>query len=316
LLVTAGLAVAADSPLRGPVLGFVLDPRSHSIRPIQGIPGASTLGPPLDIPFAIDRAVFSVQGNSALIFSGGGAFLVRGMRRSHPDTLPLPISIPDAESAVFNAPGSAALFYSPSGRQLQIVSGLAADPIAGVAIDCSGQPGVITSAALDAGATSILMTMQDSGAGSVLLLQPGSGTASPRAVLTSPLPSAILYLNQDRDALVADSGSNQIVWIQDLNGAAAATVVAGAADGIAAPVGMQLSTDEKTLLVANTGTSSITVHSLAGTAPVTQLPLPVPPSRFDKLNREPVLLFNDMGNGPLYLLDEAGGRQVYFVPVN
>jgi len=316
-LLLAGVpAVAGDSSLRGPVLGFVLDPRSHSIRPIQGIPGASTLGSSLDIPFAIDRAVFSGRRDSAAVFGGSGIFLVRGMQRERPEILPLPISIPDAASAVFNAPGSAALFYSPSGRQLQIVSGLAGDPIVGMAIDCSAQPGIIATAALDSTASSILVAMQDSEVGSVLLLRTDSGTPSPRVVLTSPLPATILYLNRDRDALVADSSSNQVVWIQDLNGSAAATVAAGAADGIASPVGMQLSADEMNLLVANAGTSSITVHSLAGTAPVTQLPLPVPPSRFDKLNGEPVLLVNDMANGPLYLLDEAGGRQVYFVPVN
>ena len=316
LLLTGVLAVAADSGLRGPVLGFVLDPRSHSIRPIQGLPGASLLGLPLDIPFAIDRAVFSGRRDSAVVFGAGGVFLVRGMRQNSPEILPLPISIADAVSAVFNAPGSAALFYSPAQRQLQIVSGLAADPIAGVAIDCSAQAGIITSAALDSGAASILVALQDSGVGSVLLLRADSGTPFPRVVLTTPLPSTILYFNQDRDALVADSSSNEVFLIRDLGGSAWATVVASATDGIARPVGIQLSADEKAMLVANAGSSSITVHSLAGNAPAIQLPVPVAPTRFDKLNREPVLLFNEMGSGPLYLLDEAGGRQVYFVPVN
>lgn len=315
-LLLAGWAMAADSGLRGPQVGFVLDPRLRSIRPIQGMPGAATLGPPLEIPFAIDRAVFSGQRDSAVVFGAGGAFLVRGMRRTRPEVLPLPISIPDAESAVFNAPGSAAVFYSPSQRQLQVVSGLAADPMAGVAIDCSAQPGTITSAALSSSTASILVALQDSGGGSVLLLRTDSGAPSSSVVLTSAQPSTILYLNQDRDALVADPSSNEVFRIQDLNGSAGVTVVASATDGIATPVGIQISADEQTLLVANAGSSSITIHSLVGAAPATQVPLPVPPSRFDRLNREPVLRLNEMGSGPLYLLDEAGGRQVYFVPIN
>ena len=308
-LMAALSAAGADFGLQGPVTGFVLDPRSHSIRPINGLPGSSTLGPALDLP-SIDRAVFAGQPDFAIAFGGGSVFLVRDLRRSEPRILPLPISIPDPVSAALNATGSAAVFYSQSPRSLQVVSGLPDNPAAAAAIDLSMLPGDIAAVALDVGGSSILLAAE----GSVFLVRTdGSG---PRFLANSPSPASILYLNQDRDALVADRSSNQIVLIREVRGAADVFVQASEHDGISAPVGVELSADGLSVLVANAGSSSVSVHSLAGLTPPSQFSLPVVPSRFDKLNGGLVMRFNDIGSGPLFLLDEAGGRQVYFVPVD
>jgi DNA-binding beta-propeller fold protein YncE len=317
LLLTATMSAAPESGVRGPSVGFVLDPSSHSIRPIQGMPGASLLGQPLDLPFAIDQAVFSSQGDLAVVFGGARVSLVRGLRSGSPEVVALPVSIANADSATWSGSGSAALIYSRGQSQLQVISGLRAAAIAGPVIDCSTLPGSIVSAALDGSASNLLVGIKVDGAGSVLSLRPdASGGFTPFVVLGAHMPSTILFVNQDRDALVADSEANRIVRIQDVNGSATVTVVADADHGIASPVGVQLSADGKSVLVANAGSNTVTVHSLDGSTPVVQVPLPVVPSRLDRLNREPVLLLNDMTSGPLYVLDEAGGRQIYFVPIS
>src|SRR5207247_6737775 len=115
-----------------------------------------------------------------------------------------------------------------------------------------------------------------------------------------------------RYALVADRSLNEIRLIRDLRGAAEVSLVANERDGISRPVGLQLSADEKTILVANAAARTLTAHSLTGEAPATRTDLPVSPSRLDRLNGEPVLILSEIGNGPLFLLDEAGGRQIYF----
>ena len=86
--------------------------------------------------------------------------------------------------------------------------------------------------------------------------------------------------------------------------------------GISTPVGLQLSADGTAILVANAGSRTLTAHSLSGEAPAASIDLPVSPSKLDRLNGEAVLIFNEIGSSPLFLFDEPGGRQIYFVPVD
>ena len=55
ILALAGSIHAAD---RGwiPITGVVLDPENQSLRPIQGLPGASLLGPAVNLPVAVKAA--------------------------------------------------------------------------------------------------------------------------------------------------------------------------------------------------------------------------------------------------------------------
>jgi hypothetical protein len=309
-------ALWAEAGVQGPVSGFVLDRRSHAIRAINGIPGASTLGEPLDIGLAVDRAVFPAQGDPAIIFSGGGAFLVRGLRQTTPAVLRLSLG-PSPSSAVFNVTGTAAVFYSESPRRVQVVTGLGGDPVYGEPIDISGLPGGLRSMALDAGASSILLAMEDSAAGGVYLLRDGAGAdRAPRFLFSSPSPAAMIYLNGDRDALVADQALNEIRMIRDVNASAEVSLVATGKDGVSTPIGLHLSGDGKSVLAANAGSSTLTAHSLTAEAPAIRIPLPASPSRLDRLDRGAVLILSELGSGPLYLVDEADGRQVYFVPVD
>src|SRR5207253_9422485 len=156
-------------------------------------------------------------------------------------------------------------------------------------IDLSMLAGDITSVALDGDGSSILLVA----AGSVFLVRTdGSG---PRFLTNSPAPAAILYLNQDRDALVADRSSNQIVLIREVRGAADVFVQASGHDGISAPGGVELSADGLSVLVANAGSSSVSVHSLAGLTPPSQLSLPVVPFSFGKLKGGLVVRFSGFG---------------------
>src|SRR5437867_4283966 len=98
---------------------------------------------------------------------------------------------------------------------LALVAAAAADsglrgPVAGPLIDVSGLPGNVTAAALDRSGSTILLAATESGAGAVFLLRADSPAESPapRFLLRSPAPAALLFVNGDRDAMVADRSSN------------------------------------------------------------------------------------------------------------
>ena len=75
LALAVGLSLYAADSGWIPVTGLVVDPANQSIRPIQGLPGASTLGPALNLPFAVNRA--AVLGRNAASSRSGCSDLMR-----------------------------------------------------------------------------------------------------------------------------------------------------------------------------------------------------------------------------------------------
>src|SRR5438034_11795152 len=67
---------AQSSRLNGPLLGFVRDSNDRSIRPILGIPGAATIGSPLELPLRFLQVEFSVKNDYAIAVTEWNAELV------------------------------------------------------------------------------------------------------------------------------------------------------------------------------------------------------------------------------------------------
>jgi hypothetical protein len=308
--------IRADSFLRGPVAGFVLDARSQSIRPILGLPGSAILGPPIPLPFPAARAAFSQRGDFALVIgaAGGQLSLIRDLLNASPLIAPVNITIAAPDRLALNAGSSCAAVYSSSARQVQILSGLPDHPVAGEAIDVPAPSGEVTAMTLDGAGSSVLLALAGPDAGSVFLIPASPGSGPPRLLLQTPRPSAVLYFNRDQDAAAADARTNQLFLIRDVFHTAEVSLAATANDGVAAPVGVQLSGDGTRLLVANGESSEITVHDPAGASPAQHIPLPAPPTRLEPLSGEAVFITNEAGSAPLLLLDEAAGWRVSFVP--
>jgi len=316
-LLLAALAAPPEAALRGPVSGFVVDSRSQMMRPINGIPGAALLGPPLETPFRLKRAVFSKNGDFALAVADddGGVLLVRGLRDPQPAATPLSVVMADPPWILLNATDSAAALYWDSTRQLQILSGLPDRPTAGPAIDVSSLRGSVAAMALDAAGRCVLLGMADPAAGGVFAVCAAEPTA-PRFLASSPAPSAIACTNGESDAVIADRSLNQVMLLRNWQGSTEPLLIATASQGISTPVGLQLSGDEKQLFVANAGNNSITVLDLTGASPAKTLSMPAPPTRLERLSGKGVFLLNDGAAGPLFLLDETGENGIYFVPID
>src|SRR5208283_3235811 len=67
VLAASGSLPAQQGRLSGPVAGFVFDNSGHVLRPIQGVPGASLLGDPLNFGIDVAAAYIAPRQDSAIV---------------------------------------------------------------------------------------------------------------------------------------------------------------------------------------------------------------------------------------------------------
>lgn len=321
-LLAAVAAQADTTTLRGPVMGFVVDGRSQTVRPINGIPGASHLGAPLELLFHVKQAVFSSGGDFALMTpaEGEGLYLVRNLGDTPAASRIAGAFQPDR--MVLNFANTVAALYQAEPRRLQVVRGLPGNPTAGPVLDLSSLSGTVKGLALDAAGREALLAVADNGRGALARISvPDDGEAGevrlvePRTLSVFGSPSAVALLNKDRDALVADAATNQVFLIRNFAGDAQVEALASERDGIANPVGVEVSLDGRRVFVANAADrgSVLVVNLESRVVDMRATPESVP-SRLERLQGRTAFLLNEPGETPLLVLDNVENPEVYFVP--
>lgn len=317
----AGSTLPADTTLKGPVLGYVLDGRSQAIRPVNGIPGAAHVGTPLALPFAVARAAFSSNGDFALVVAAEAEDLLLVRNLEAPVVSRLAGAI-WPERMVLNGDNSAALLYTSEPRRLQVVRGLPNNPVAGPMLDLSSLTGTVTALALDREGREALLALSDNGRGTLARVPvPDEGEASdlrsvePRSLGVFGSLTAVALLNRDRDAVVTDGATNQLFLIRDFTGEAAIEALASERDGIANPVGVEASLDGRRVFVANGAEpGGVLVVDLASRTVEVRATPEGAPSRMERLQGRTAFLLNELGDAPLLVLDNVENPEVYFVP--
>ncbi len=315
-LLAAGFALcaagAADSGINGPVSGYVLDGRSHAIRPVNGIPGAAMLGAPAAIPFPVQAAAVAAGRDYALVADESGkVMLARALGASSPAMTAIGDAIDGVTRMALSENGAAAVLYSAGSGRLQVVTGLPDDPRAGTAADASGLGAEATALAVDDTGKHVFA---GTGAmdGGLYALSGGDLTR----VAAAHEVSAIALLNGGGDVAFANKATDEVVLVRGAAGAANVQVVGSASAGVNQPVGLQAADSGRQLWVANAGSSAALVFNLAEPGAPGIVNLPGAPTRCDRLNGISVLVFNDAGSSPLLLVDWAQAPNVYFVPVD
>jgi hypothetical protein len=302
----------AGSGLRGPVIGYVWDAAGQSIRRINGILGSSSLGESLTIPFPVAAAAVSASGNFAVLASSDrdpAVHIARSLGGS------LVFSAIEgtiaADRVVLSSSQRAAALLSSDAKQLQMIWGLPDSPRAGPVVDASSVSGAITAIAIDEiGSKMLIATSADHGALYVVTSDPQS---LPRLIADFSSPSAVVLFNNDRDAIVADAALNEITLVRDFAGTPIAFRLAGERGGISRPVGLWVTEDNRKLYVANAATRTLTLFDLDSQTIEANLPLDDEPTRLTLLSGS-IFTMNDLGAGPLMLLNAADAPSVYFVP--
>ena len=306
-LLFALAAMGQDTRLSGPVSGFVFHGPSQSIRPIVGVPGSAYLGTALAQGF--DAASVSPLGKFALVTLGGKLYLLRGLGSGQTEAAPIEGSIDAVDRFAWSPDGASVVVYSNDSRRAQILRDLdrAQPPGVESALDLSSTDGPVSALAFDG--KRLL-----AGAGGVYM----ADSSGLKLLLRTPNPAALALGNGD--LFVADQAANQVWMIRDYAGDATPMLFADERAGLSTPVGLRVSGNGRSLLIASAGASSLDALEISTRVSLRHVDLDFAPSRMEAVGSSALSLLNSGSGGePLYVLDGGAldsGKDlaVYFVP--
>lgn len=275
----------------GPVVGYVPEPAAQAVRTILGIPGASIMGARVPVGLETRAAAISPQHDYMLVITADGSVDVVDLRDA-------PVA-----RAIEGIRGSR-IALSPNGGRAGLLSGSLLQVIEGL----PAQPAVAaTVAAPNAGAFAVSddgTVLFESG-GTLFAVAPG-GEAHP--VPFAGQASLIVFLEGTRDALVAGRDDNQVALVRDVTGTPSYRRLAGASEGIDAPVGLAFAGGRA--LVANRN-SVVVIDVETGAAATAACGCAV--TGLERMRGAALYRASDLGAGPLWLFDGVENRFL-FVP--
>ena len=286
--------------LARPSMGFVFDQSTHTLRRIEGIPGAALVGSPVDFGFALSSAYVAPRLDSVFVMADGDC-------RAH--LFRLTADAP-RELAVDSMGGCFLVAYSPSGTaaalysrgSVLVIKGLPDAPVVAATVSLRPNPRPqrplpFTLAISDDG-TYLLY-----GAGGLIELFGVAGDR--RRVADGAREVTAAFAPGGHDAAVIQR--DKLILFQDIAGAATERTF----PGIEMPSGLAFSPDGKKLFVASMGLQSVTTIQVA-TGDRSALPCDCTPSTLIPMGS--LFRLNELGTEPLWLLDTASDRGLVFVP--
>jgi hypothetical protein len=317
VLATSGLLAAQQSKLSGPVAGFVFDGPGHAVRPIQGVPGASLLGDPVNFGFDLTAAYVSPRQDSAFVVGADQSLHLFRIDSGTVTEIGLGGLSGPPQSVVFSPSGTAAALFALG--KARVLTGLPDNPklVATVSIP-SGQ---VEAAPRGASRTRPVrapgeaLAISDDGA---YLLSVSGGSArllsihgQNRALLPSQSDALVAFAAGGHDAAIMDSVAG-LTLIRDAAGAAVTQVLAAPDDGLASPVGLAFSQDHLTLYVASGAAHSVSAFNLSAGSR-TAIGCDCTPATLVPLGNS--FRLNDVSPSPLWLLDSGNSTpRTVFVP--
>jgi DNA-binding beta-propeller fold protein YncE len=310
----ASLALwAAALPVGGPSPGLVFDARSHTVRPMIGIPGAAYLG--AAVVSDANAAFVAPDASTVLtVDMSGGVAIHSGAKASSRNRIVIPGALGNANLVAWAPDSNSVAIYSGTSGRAQILVNLAKSPSAGEAFDLSALPGTVSALAFDG--QQLLLGVTSDNAGGVYSV---TTNGAPLRIAAATAPSAILV--SGGDLYFADRSARQLWRMQGFAGQSAPTLFTGDSGVLASPAGLALSMNGKQIYLADAGSRKLAVYDVAAASLVRSQDLDFTPTMLARIGSAPVLLLNDGGaqdRAPIYVLTDAGldALGVYFVPVH
>jgi hypothetical protein len=305
----AGLAQAQQGQVAGPVAGYVFDGAAHAVRPVLGIPGASILGDALPLGYSMGSATVSPRADTAVAITPEGVVHLLRLSGGGATEIPLDAAPAALERVVFSASGMAVALIA--GSRAQVFTGLPDRATLAATIDLSSagaaqvqvesvrapRPGFGSMALTDDGSWLLLAAN-----GSAQLI----GTGGAYAIGTASRGSFVAFAAGSHDAAIADPRGS-LVLVRNPNGAATPTTLS--ADAAKSAAGVAFSADGKSLFVA--GGQGVTAFDLASGTPA-GVNCTCRATGLVRMGN--VYRLNELGSGPLWLLDPTGTPRIVFVP--
>lgn len=297
-LAAAGLM--AETPVARvgtPLVGYVQDAKSRAVRPVYGIPGASLVGEPLGLPFAVDRLAVSPRQDYLIAADNddGGIWVV--IPRDSGIETRLLADLPAGAEIFLSPAGTAAVFRGTA--EMQVYTGMPdgklARRISSGLLDSSGPLAVTDDGALVLAAGSSGLRLAD--ASGQILPVAGDGSVS-----------ALAFRIGSHEAIVA--WGDRLEWWTDPAVTAAARrqwSVRGTVVGAAFAAGgshIFYATADGTVFDLDTVSEAFSQRSCGCT-----------PTGFSPLQDSSIFRLTALDSGPMQLaVAEREGLQIYFVP--
>ena len=304
--------------LARPSMGFVFDQSTHTLRRIDGIPGAALVGSPVELGFAVSAAYVAPRLDSVFVMADGDC-------RAHLFRLtadaPLELAVDSMGAClqvVYSPSGTAAALYSPG--SVRVIKGLPDAPVVAATVSVRvinrlpDAPVVAATVSLRPNPRPrrpLPFTLAVSDDGAYLLYGTGGpieliGVAGDhRRVADGAREVIAAFAPGGHDAAVIHSG--KLILFQDIAGAATERSF----PGIEMPSGLAFSPDGQKLFVASMGLQSVTTIQV-DTGDRSALPCDCAPTTLIPMGS--LFRLNELGSEPLWLLDTASDRGLVFVP--
>jgi hypothetical protein len=303
----------------GPILGYVWDPPSQSLRPIQGLAGASIIGaaifsaPSQGISF-IASATSGISGMALFLDANGGVF--QGSVTGGP--LTKVASVSGATSLILSNSGAYAVITGKNADGASIasvISGLPTFPSART-LNLSSAASVLGTAASDTGTVALATGSSQSNVSIVAFV----GQAAGAQVATTQAFGGMQFVPNSDELVVADGGSGALTAITRVNTTPSSSALSPAG-GITAPVALDITSNGRWVVAANHNGDVLRID-LTGVAAATKVHCSCAPSQVLALNGSAnaagvattVRLVTAAG-GPLWIVDAGNASpRVLFIP--
>jgi hypothetical protein len=201
--------VASGDDLSGPVLGLVADARAGAVRPIRGVPGAASIGDPLDLGGSVTGIAVTPRQSSAVLITNSGIRV---------ESLAADGTVSNADAGLpagfhptvvrFSPTGMTAALYDPAASQLWLKAGTADTARQ---LDISQLPARIDRMAVsDRADTPIAGTFE--GDGQSIFAMDGQGGLHRIGGFTGV--TDLTFLGSSGDLAVADGGAKQVLSVR------------------------------------------------------------------------------------------------------
>src|SRR5262245_4846476 len=302
----------SPNSMSGAILGLVFDPIRGGLRPVLGTPGASTWGDILEVGISISRAWISPRQDFALaVVKDSEEVVLLDLSRDPIGVNSIGVAKPGPGQVAFSPTGASVAVHHRTSHSIELITGLPSAPALVGEIDIAGLSQSLSAWAVsDYGAASLVGVSEGESA-SVYVVTPRTEAG---AVSVIGQASAISFLSHTRDALIADRRKNEVLMLRDVTGMVQRLTLAGESDGILGPVAVQVSDDNKQILIANSQSSTISVLRL-DTGAIKHVSCAIAPSGLYRLGTPSVFRLTEFSEEPLLLLD-AGTEEPrpLFVP--
>ena len=321
LALAAGSVLAAQQgSLAGPVAGFVYDSPGRALRPIQGVPGASLIGDPINLGLDLTAAYVSPRQDSAFVVSADGLLHFFRLASTGPVETSLGGISFIPQRVVFSPSGTAAALLTLG--KAQVFQGLPGAPALAGAITLPATGGLQPASATASRSrqrtpTAADFAISDDGVyllsvsgGSVRLL---SVNGQNRSLIPAAAGALVAFAPGGHDAAVLDPAAG-LLFIRDAAGAAGVQTIAQPDDSLASAVGIGFSQDGAKLYVASAAAHGVVIFDLVAGSRST-IACDCTPATLAPMGS--LFRLNEFGSGPLWLLDAgAAPPRIVFVPAH